>query len=205
MKLHFIDWIWNVRGRIPLAPGQTAEMAIGRLDPLFHEPGTTHACADRMLTFSKKDPAAQDRMSVFDSGVLVVEHDAAGPVLSYRLASRALLFCFLAPLLFLAFGQLTILAGKLERPAAEAAAGAKDAKKKEDAVPRLNPVDKFLGAPAPETPKAEAAGKAKEKDKMPSPTPAYVFATLFAVLYAVGRILEAKLVHRLFSKRLQES
>lgn len=204
MKLHFIDWIWNVRGRIPLAPGQTAEIAISRLDPLFHEPGTTHARADRMLTFSKKDPAAQDRMSVFDSGVLVVEDDAAGPVLSYRLASRALLFCFLAPLLFLAFGQLTILAGKLERPASEAAQTAKDGKKKEEeAVRELNPVDKFLGAPAPEKPKGDAAGKAKEK--MPSPTPAYVFAALFAVLYAVGRILEAKLVRRLFSKRLQES
>ena len=113
-------------------------------------------------------------MSVFDAGVLRIENGMAGAVLHYHLISRALLLCFLA-------------------------------------LPQ-NSIDKFLGAPAPEQPKdakdkkdAKDAkgGKDKEDDtKKPSPTPAYVFAGIFAALYLVGRVLEDKLVQRLFRKRL---
>jgi hypothetical protein len=106
--------------------------------------------------------------------------------------------------------QLTIAITKYQKASAEAAAKSgkaahppkKPAPKKAE-VP-MNPIDKFLGAPAPEKPKKD--GKDKDKDeghgKKPSPTPAYVFAAIFATLYGVGRILEDRLVKTLFKKRL---
>jgi hypothetical protein len=128
----------------------------------------------------------------------------AGAVLHYHLISRALLLCFLAPLLFLGFAQLTIFVGNLEKASAEAAGkDAKSAKKddKKDVALPFNPIDKFLGAPAPEKPKKDGKDKDSGKKK-PSATAAYVFAGIFAALYLVGRVLEDKLVKRLFRKRL---
>jgi hypothetical protein len=140
-------------------------------------------------------------MSIFDGGVLQIEKGAAGSVLRYHLTSRALLFCFLAPLLFMGFAQLTVAIGKLEKPSIEAAGKSKKPEKKDAALPQ-NPIDKALGAPAPEKPKKEGAGKSKEDDKKPSPTPAYVFAAIFAALYVVGRILEDRLIKARFKKSL---
>ncbi|BAI98492.1 hypothetical protein Sj15T_35690 [Sphingobium sp. TA15] len=199
MNRRFIDWIWHIRGSLPLAPGQSGDDAFGRLDPLFHEPGTSHDRMDDTLTFRKKGQAAQDKMSIFDSGVLQVRKGAAGLVLHYRLSSRALLFCFLAPLLFLGFAQLTIAVGKIEKATAHAAE--KKPEKKDASLPQ-HPIDKFLGAPAPEKPKKDKAGKSGEDDKKPSPKAAYVFAAIFAALYGIGRVLEGKLVRSLFRKRL---
>ncbi|WP_068087613.1 hypothetical protein [Novosphingobium rosa] len=199
MKAHWIDWIWHVRGSLPLAPGQSGEEAFGRLDPLFRQGGTTRSRIGDTLTFTKKDQAAQDSMSVFDGGVLQIRDGVVGPVLHYRLASRALLFCFLAPLLFLAFAQLTVALGRWEKPAAQAA-GAHKQQKKLVELPQ-NPIDKMLGSPAPEKPKPD--GKDGEDDKKKaSPTSAYVFAAMFAVLYVVGRVLEGRLVRSLFRKEL---
>jgi hypothetical protein len=82
-----------------------------------------------------------------------------------RKPSRALLFCFLAPLLFLGIAQLTIAINKLQKPSAEA---------------------------------ASTSGKASDT----APKPAYVFAAIFAALYAVGRILEDRLVKALFKESL---
>jgi len=199
----FIDWIWHIRGSLALAPGQSSDEAFGRLDSLFRQTGTSHDRTSDTLTFRKKDQAAQDKMSVFDGGVLRIEKGAAGPVLRYHLTSRALLFCFLAPLLFLGFAQLTIALGKLDKPSTEAAgkAGkASDASKKTEKP--QNPIDKFLGSPAPEKPKKDGADKAEKEKKKHSPTAAYVFAGIFAALYLIGRILEAWLVKSLFKKRL---
>ena len=126
-------------------------------------------------------------------------------MLRYELMSRILLFCFLAPLLFLAAAQLTVFIGKLEKPPTAAEKKAAEEKKKaaeKKGAPPLNPIDKFLGAPAPDSPAKKAADKAKNDDKKPSPTPAYVFAAIFATLYIVGRILEDRLVRALFRKRL---
>ena len=192
----FIDWIWNIRGSLALAPGQSGEDAFHRLDPLFHTTGTSHERSDDTLTFRKKNQAAQDKMAVFDGGVLQIRKDAAGAILHYRLKSRALLLCFLAPLLFLGFGQVTVLVGHFEKTSAQSSEK-KPEKKKDVALPQ-NPIDAFLGAPAPEKPKKD---KAKDEDK-PSPTAAYVFAALFAALYVVGRILEEKRVRSLFRGRL---
>ena len=198
MNLRFFDWIWHIKGSLPLTPGQSSEEVFDRLDPLFRQTGTTHDRTNDTLTFRKKDAAAQDKMSVFDGGVLRVENGGAGGVLSYYLSSRALLFCFLAPLLFLGFGQLTVALGALEKPAAESANTAEDKKKadKKEAETPMNPIDKALGAPAPEKPDKD------KKDKKPSPTAAYVFAGIFATLYVAGRILEGRLVKSLFRKRL---
>jgi hypothetical protein len=201
----FIDWIWHIRGSLALAPGQSADETFARLDPLFRQTGTSHDRTQDTLTFRKKDQAAQDKMSVFDSGVLQIEKGVAGPVLRYHLTSRALLFCFLAPLLFLGFGQLTIALGKLDKPSTEAEGkSGKDSAKKHAALPQ-NPIDKFLGSPAPEKPKKDGADKAEKEKKKHSPTAAYVFAGIFAALYLVGRILEAWLIKRQFRKRLLSS
>ena len=201
MNSRFTDWIWHVRGSLALTPEQSNDDALGRLDPLFRQTGTTHQRTNDTLTFRKKNPAAQDRMSIFDGGVLQIKRDVAGSVLHYRLTSRALLFCFLAPLLFLGFAQLTIAVGKLQEPSAEAAGESKKPDKKDAALPQ-NPIDKALGAPAPEKPKKDGDDKSEEDDDKPSPTAAYVFAAIFAALYVVGRILEDRLVKALFQKRL---
>ncbi|MGH6744367.1 hypothetical protein [Novosphingobium sp.] len=198
MNLRFIDWIWHVRGSLALAPDQSGDDAFDRLRPLFRQTGTSHERNSDRLVFQKKDQAAQDKMSVFDGGVLRIEKGLAGSVLHYHLTSRALLFCFLAPLLFLAFAQLTVVLGKFEKPATETESkSAKSAK--DDAALPMNFIDKALGAPAPEK---KDPKKPKEKDKKHLPTPGYVFAGIFASLYVVGRILEDRLVRSLFRKKL---
>jgi hypothetical protein len=212
----FIDWIWHVRGSLALAPEQSSDDAFDRLSPLFRQTGTSHDRTDDTLVFRKKDQAAQDKMSVFDGGVLRIEKGMAGSVLRYHLTSRGLLFCFLAPLLFLAIAQFTIFTGKFQKASTEAtttSGKASDASKKsagknaakdapKDAVVPMNPIDKALGAPAPEKPGKDGKTNSGKRDKTPSPTPAYVFAAIFATLYVVGRILEDRLIKATFRKRL---
>jgi len=199
--MRLIDWIWHVRGSVPLAPGQSTEEAFERLDPLFHEVNTKHERTGDTLTFTKKDQRAQDKMSVFDGGTLRVERSAGGAVLRYHLTSRALLFCFLAPLLFLSFAGLTILIVKHQTAVEAANKAAKPPEKPKVEVP-MNPIDKFLGAPAPEKPKKGEEEKGGRRGKKPTPTPAYVFAGMFAFLWLVGRVLEDRLVKRLFKRKL---
>lgn len=207
MSLRLIDWIWHVRGSLPLVPEQSGDEALDRLDPLFRQTGTSHERTSETLIFRKKDQSAQDKMSIFDGGVLRIDNGMGGPVLRYNLTSRILLFCFLAPLLFLGIAQLTVAMGRLQKPSTEAAgksgktsnASKKPVAKKAD-VP-MNPIDKALGAPAPEKKKKDGADKADE-NKKPTPTPGYVFAAIFATLYVVGRILEDRLVKALFKRSL---
>jgi len=209
----FISWIWQIRGSVPLTPGQSSDDAFDRLDPLFQQPGTRHDRVNDTLTFQKKDQAAQDKMSVFDSGVLRIENSVAGLVLRYHLTSRALLFCFLAPFLFLALAQITIAVNGFYAPGTSAAdklAAAKAEEKEKEADEKLaklpmNPIDKALGAPAPEKPGMHDKNDENEDKKKPTPTTAYVFAGLFAVLYIVGRILEARLIRSLFQRKLLRS
>jgi hypothetical protein len=198
VNLRFIDWIWHVRGSLALPPGQSIEDAFDRLDPLFRQHGTSHQRVNDTLTFKKKDPLAQDKMSVFGGGVLRIDKAAAGSVLRYDLISRALLFCFLAPALFLAIAQFTAVIAKYDKPPHEAA-------KKHAPTVAMNPIDKALGAPAPDKSKKDDEDGGGKKGKKLSPTPAYVFAGIFATLYVVGRILEDWLVKRLFRKSLTEA
>ena len=204
VNLRSMGWIWHIRGRLVLPPGQSGDEAFDRLDPLFDEPGTSHKRESGTLIFQKKDQAAQDKMSVFDSGVLQVEKGAAGLVLRYDLVSRALLFCFLAPLLFLTFAMFIQVTAKYQKPddPAKEAAEKKKEESKEIYVP-LNPIDKALGAPEPEKPKKDKTDvEDEDKKKGSSPVTAYVFASLFAVLYVVGRILEQQLIRSVFRKSL---
>ncbi|TPG21821.1 hypothetical protein EAH87_05160 [Sphingomonas koreensis] len=205
MKLRAIDWIWHIRGRVQLPDDRSSDAVFAQIDPLFRQPGTTRRRIGEELVFTKRDPLAQDRMAVFDGGIVRVERGPEGAVLRYHVVSRALLFCFLAPLLFLAFAQLTIAIGHRQKSASRAAAHATEKKDKQTVVP-LNPIDKFLGAPAPEKPKEKGKDKGEDgkHDKAPSPTPAYVFAALFAILYLAGRILESRLLKSLFEKCLAQ-
>lgn len=163
-----------------------------------------------VVKVTKRDQLAQDPLSVIDSGTLRIDPTEQGAVLRYHLVSRALLYCFLAPLLFLAIGQLTVFLGTLEKPKAEEKAKTGDAKKDKKDEVQLNPIDKFLGAPAPEKPKDEKKdAKDKKKDdegeeKGFSPTPAYVFTGIFAALWLLGRLLEPWLIRRLFTRSLAD-
>jgi hypothetical protein len=207
MKLRYIDWIWTISGSVALAPSQPGEETFARLAPLLETYGTSHERTADTLTFKKTDQAAQDKMSVFDGGTLQIEPAETGSVLRYRLSSRFLLFCFLAPLLFLGFAQVTIAVGKLQKPqtAAEKAEKKKEADKKNLVQ---NPIDKFLGAPAPEKPGKKDKQKEEEDDEFKkkfSPTADYVFAAIFGVLYVFGRVLEDWLIKALFKSRLDGS
>ncbi|QQN73728.1 hypothetical protein [Croceicoccus sp. YJ47] len=192
-----IDSIWHIRGSVPLRPGQDAEEAFTRLDPLFATRGTTHRRDGDTLTFHKKDQEAQDKLSIFDGGTLRVEAGPGGRALRYNMKSRALLYCFLAPLLFLAIAQVTVLIGQYEANAAKAEESDKKEKAEDEDLPQ-HFIDAALGAPVPEKPSADDA----EEDKGPKPTAAYIFAGIFAALYVVGRILESWLVKSLFRRRL---
>ncbi len=202
VNLRFIDWIWHIRGRVTL--GQSGDDAFVRLDPLLRHAGTSQERVGDTLTFCKKDPAAQDPLSVFDRGVLRIEPGTTGQVLAYHLTSRALLACFLAPLVFLAIAQGTIVLGRHQKPDAEVAGKTEKPGDAKPTVIPLNPIDKALGAPAPEKPGKDDKDKADKKGKKPSPTPAYVFAGLFAALYVVGRILEDRLVRTQFKRHLTD-
>jgi len=202
VNLRFIDWIWHIRGSVALAPGQSSDTAFDRLTPLFLQSGTSHERSGDTLTFRKKDQLAQDKMSIFDGGILTIETGEAEPVLRYHLTSRALLFCFLAPLLFLAIAGATIGIARLDKSWSESAPKKPE---KKDEVLSMNPIDKFLGAPAPEKPKKKGKDKDDGDKKRPTPTPAYVFAGIFAALYLIGRILESRLVKSLFKKRLLDT
>lgn len=201
--LRLVNWIWHIRGEVPLPAGQSAEETFARLDPLLAQAGTTHARMGDLVAITKKDPLAQDPLSVVDSGTLRIEPAGDGAVLRYHFISRALLYCFLAPLLFLAIGQLTVFLGTLEKSKSEEQAKKDEAKKDKKGEITLNPVDKFLGAPAPEKPKdaKKKDGDGKKKDGF-SPTTSYVFAGIFASLWLLGRLLEPWLIRRLFQRTL---
>ncbi|WP_235927544.1 hypothetical protein [Sandarakinorhabdus rubra] len=203
-----VDWIWRVRGQLALPAGQSPDTAIERLAPLFDEPGTSIQTSASTLAFIKKDPPAQDKLAVFDAGVLSVDDGGGSPVLRYDMSSRFLLACFLAPFMFFAFGQIGLAAANYQKAKAEAeekTAKKPEKKKPEMKDPVLHPVDAFLGAPAPKTAKEMKAEREKKKKEPPSAKPAYVFTGIFAFLYVLGRILEEMLARRQFSRRLTAS
>ena len=195
LKLPLVDNIWRVRGAVPIDPSLSADEAFARVDPLLRTPGTTIVTEGGALVYSKHNPAAQDKLATFTRGRMWIEQAGAGAVLRFDLFSHALLLCFLAPLLFLGFAQLAVTLNAWEAAGTEAAAkaGKKD-EKKPPVVKKLNPVDEFLGAPAPEDPRKK---KDKNKDKgMHSPDEGYYLAGFFFVVYLVGRWLEPFLVRR---------
>lgn len=196
LNIPFIDNIWWVRGAVPIDPALSAEDAFARIDPLLRTPGTTLSADGSTLTYAKHNPAAQDKLATFTRGRIWIERAGAGAVLRFDLFSHALLLCFLTPLLFLGFAQLAITINAWEAAGADASA---EAKKKDDkkppAVKKLNPVDEFLGAPAPEDPSKKKQDKNKDEGQH-SPDEGYYLAGFFAVVYLVGRWLEPFLLRR---------
>ena len=194
MKLPLIDNIWRVRGAVPIDPALSPDEAFARLDPLLRTADTTLTVAGSSLTYAKHNPAAQDRLATFTRGNLRIERAGAGAVLRFDLFSHALLLCFLAPLLFLGFAQLAIALNGWEKPRTEVTEKAKD-----DSAPKpvkkLNPVDEFLGAPAPEDPNKKKKDEEKDEGRH-SPDEGYFMAGVFALIYLVGRWLEPWLVRR---------
>lgn len=201
-RLPLIDHIWRVRGELPLDEPLDASDAFARLEPLFQTHGTVFAVDEGTLTYTKRNPAAQDPLATFTRGQLQLASQGHSSVLRYDLLSTALLLCFLAPLLFLGFAQIAVGLNAWEAASIEASKKAEKDEEKSKPVKQLNPVDVFLGAPAPEDP-AKKKEKEKDKDKgRHSPTPAYVLAGLFFAIYLVGRFLEPWLIRRRLHKAL---
>lgn len=199
MNLRSIDWIWRVRGTLPIEPHQSAAEAFDKLDSLFQEKNTTYRIQGDTLTFTKKDQLPQDKMSVFDSGTLRI----ADGVLRYDLMSRALLACFLAPLLFFAVGHIGVALDTWRNPPELAKAKAEAAKKRSKIKPEdvpMSSIDKILGAPEPEKKKDD--DEIGKRDRKPSMTTAYVFMSIFFALWVFGRILEHKLFHSRLRNKL---
>jgi hypothetical protein len=200
VKLSYIDWIWRLRGSLPIQPHQSATQAFDKLEALFHEQNTTYRVEGDTLTFTKRNQLPQDKMSAFDSGTL---HVADG-VLRYSIASRALLACFLAPLFFFALGHAGVAVDKWRNPPELAKAKAEAAKKRSLVKPEdvpMNAVDKLLGAPVPEKKKKDGEEIGK-RNRKPSMTTAYTYMGIFFALWIGGRILEHRLIHARFRKRL---
>lgn len=201
MKLPFIDRIWRVKGSFTLEAPLSQEDAFDKLDPLFQTHGTSYQIEGETLTFRKHNPAAQDKLATFTRGSLRVVNREGRSELTYDLTSPALLACFLAPLLFLAFGQATIAIGEYEKSKTEARGNSgKDSEKseKEDKEIKLHPIDIALGAPEPKKPDKKDE---EEEDKF-SPKAANILAAIFAALYLGGRILEPWLIKSTFRKKL---
>lgn len=204
IALPYIDRIWRAEGSVTVPEALTADEAFTRLDPLFQTHGTDYAVEGDTLAYTKRNPAAQDKLATFTRGTLrVAEQQDGTSRVFFNVSSTALLLCFLAPLLFLGFAQIMVTVNAWEKAAmeaAEAAEGGKAKDKEKDEakpVPKLHPLDQMLGAPAPEDPAKKKKDKEKDKDEGKfDPTPAYVLAGLFFVIYCVGRVLEPWLLKR---------
>lgn len=201
-KLSFIDWIWRARGVVELDPPRTPQSAFARLDPLLD--AASHEIDGDTLTYVKDNPAAQDKLATFSRGTLQVVEEGGTAKLRYDLFSPALLLCALAPLLFLAIAQATIVISELESAAETEESDAEDEEDEEEPRPH-NIVDQMLGAPPPESleqKKQRMEEEEEEQEGTHSPTPAFVFAGLFFALFLVGRVLEPWLVRRTFRQVL---
>lgn len=106
MNVPFIDRIWRVRGALALDFRQSPAEAFSRLDHLFRTTGTSYRVDDDTLTFTKKDPIAQDKMATFNRGTLRVVEEEGGAQVLYDLSSPTLQFCFVLPFLFLGIAWL---------------------------------------------------------------------------------------------------
>lgn len=201
VNLPYLDRIWRVRSVLvldePVAPAEAFE----RLDPLFQTDGTDVSINGDTLTYKKTNPNAQDKLATFTRGTLRITQEESHSKLSYDVSSTALFLCFLAPLLFLAFSQLAVVLNTLDPPDVEDARGA-DADDDDDEPKPLHWIDQALGAPEPESKEDKEEDEEDEEDEKHSPVAAYALAGIFALIYAVGRVLEPWLIKRTFRKAL---
>ena len=206
MNLPYIEKIWRAEGSLMLDEPQSADEAFDRLDPLFKTNGTTYQIDGDTLTYKKDNPAAQDKLATFTSGTVRMVQEPTGTRLDYDVKSPALLMVFLAPLLFLAFGQLAVVVNAWDTSADDETEQSEKAEEEEEEQEvKLHPIDEFLGAPQPETleeKKQREEEKEEEDEGKHNPIPAFVLAALFAILYGLGRVLEPYLLRKTFRKYL---
>jgi hypothetical protein len=201
INLPYVDRIWRVRNTLPLEDGIGAGEAFERLDPLLQTEGTHYTIEGDTLSYTKENPAAQDKLATFTRGTLTVAEENGRRVLAYDLSSTALALCFLAPLFFMALAFLAMGLNTLH-PADPDREG-KEESEEARPDPRLHWIDQMFGAPAPETKEEREQRRAeerrdgeKEKKEFHASTPAFVLAGIFAAIYAVGRLLEPYLMRR---------
>lgn len=200
MNLKFVDWIWRVRGTLPIEPGLSPRVVFDRIDVIFQEQNTTYRVHGDTLTFTKRKQLPQDKLSIYDSGTLKVSNGQ----LRYNMMSKALLACFLAPLFFYAAGQIGIAVDQWRNPPELAKAKQERIKKRSLVKPEdvpMHPIDKFLGAHGPEKKKADGDSIGK-RDRKPSMKTAYTFMSIFFALWISGRILEEWLLRNRLRKRI---
>lgn len=196
MKLPFFDRVWVARGALQLDEQLDAREAFDRLAPLFDPEEAALDSSGTKLSYRKTNPEAQHKLATFSSGTLEFQTRGDAAEIAYRVRSPALLLTFLAPLLFLAFGQTIVGIGLLNQ-----AMTAEAEEEEEDEEPgELHWLDQMLGAPAPE--KSDENDDEKEDDDEHSPLEAYGLAGVFALIYLAGRILEPRLFRSALSKAL---
>ena len=222
LRVPFIERIWRVNSSLTLDEPLAAEDVFARLDPLFQTQGAQYSIKGDTLTYSKTNPAAQDKLATFTSGTINAEQTVDGTRVSYDVASTALLLCFLAPLFFLAIGQFAAFINEIEKPGLiERQAEAEAEKEKEEEAKKAieyHWIDQLLGASKPEEPSEDEEGEdaregassdgEEEEDEVEgnhSPETAYVFAGIFFVIFLVGRVLEPYLLKRTFRAALAGS
>jgi hypothetical protein len=209
VRIPILDRIWRAKGSVDLGEPLSAQEVFERLDPLFRTQGTEYAVDENTLSYVKANPTAQDRLATFTAGVLQVDEGPRSSRLTYDVTSTALLLCFLAPLMFLAFGQFASFVNELEKPALieEQAQKKKEKEAEAEREPiELHWIDQMLGASAPEqsgegeegdrSEERESSDREDEVEGNHSPTTAYVFAGIFFVVFLVGRALEPYLLRR---------
>lgn len=193
-----------MRDSIVLPEEVPPDEAFERLAPIFATAGTSCEVDGDTLVYSKENPAAQDKLATFTSGTLRLERTGGTVRLAYDVGSTALLLCFLAPLLFLAFAQFAVLANILHGPEIEDARSEGAAADESEEPAELHWIDEMLGAPAPEAKDEKDKEEEEEDDEgRHSPTPGYVLAGIFAAVYLVGRILEPWLVKKTLRRALE--
>ncbi|MCX7284119.1 MAG: hypothetical protein NTX28_08745 [Novosphingobium sp.] len=199
VNLSYIDWIWRIKGRVDVDPSEPPAQAFGKLEDLFRKPNTTYQVDGDTLTFTKRNPLPQDKMSIFDRGTLSISNGA----MLYDMTSRALLACFIAPLFFYALGHAGVAIDNWRNPPEVAKAKAEAAKKRSLVKPEdvpMHPVDKLLGAPVPE--KKKDGSEIGKRNRKPSMQTAYIYMGIFFALWIAGRLLEHKLIHGRFRRML---
>lgn len=201
MKLPFIDRIWIIRGAVELEQPLDAREAFNRLAPLFDPEEVELGSLGTTLSYRKANPEAQHKLATFSSGTLEFQTRGDISEIAYRVRSPALLLTFLAPFLFLAFGQTIVGIGLLNQAMTAEAA---EEEEEEEEPGELHWIDQMLGAPAPEKPdeKDEQKEGEEEEDDDHSPLRSYGLAGVFALIYLIGRILEPRLFRSALRKAL---
>jgi len=106
VNLPYIDRIWRVRDSLTIDPPQLPAETFGKLDELFTVHGTSHLVDGDTLSFTKKDPLAQDRMAIYDKGTLQLVQREQTSELTWDMSSPTLMFCFALPFFFLAIAGI---------------------------------------------------------------------------------------------------